>query len=161
MRVPVEWRSASRECYAKFCEGHPHIKLTFRQWGDIIYGFNYAFRDYILETGERVKMPWGIGDFTISKKRRRDRYTCQDGHQFLIAPIDWEKTRKKGKRVFNFNLHTDGWGFKWKWFVRTGRMAYADIWYFKPSRISSRLIKHYVSQGDVYQDKYQEWDLVK
>lgn len=160
MRVKVGFRTASRECYNKFCENYPDIHLTFRQWGDIIYAFNYGFRDYLLETGDRCKMPWGLGDFAISKKKRKDRYTCKDGHQFLIMPIDWKKTREKGKRVFNFNLHTDGWGFRWKWFNQTARVKYADIWYFKPSRVSSRLIKHYVTQGDIYQNKYQEWDLL-
>lgn len=159
MRVKVGWRSCSRECYNQFCSLHPEVSLSFREWGDIIYTFNYNFRDHILETGERCKMPWGLGEFAISKKKRRTKYVRKDGSEFIIMPVDWKKTKEKGKRIFHFNLHTDGYGFKWKWFIGAARFKYPDIWYFKPSRISSRLINHYVNQEE-YQHKYQEWELL-
>lgn len=156
MRVKVEFRSCSRDCYKRFCETFPDVKISYSKWVDVIYTFNYNFRDHMLETGEKCKMPWGMGDFAVSKKKRKARYTCKDGHQFIILPIDWPKTRLKGKHVYNFNLHSDGWGFKWQWFIASARFKHAEIWFFKPSRISSRLIKHYVTQDD-YQQKYLDW----
>ena len=71
MRVKVEWRSASREQYYSFCKKYPTIKLTFDQWRNVLYGFNEAFKTYILETGEKVKMPYGFGEFSINKKRNK------------------------------------------------------------------------------------------
>lgn len=158
-RVKVEWRSASKECYRVFCETHPEIKISYRSWADIIYAFNYAFRDYILETGDRLKMPWGMGEFSILKKKKPARKTLEDGREVIKLPVDWAKTKLKGKRVFHFNLHTDGLSFKWKWFVKTARFKHSDVWFFIPSRISSRLIKHYLTIED-QQYKYQEWDII-
>lgn len=157
MRVKVDWRSCSKECYENFCKEHPNVKIGYRQWADIIYAYNYAFRDYLLETGFKAKMPWGIGEFAISKKKRRSKYVRKDGSEFLILPVDWKKTKAKGKIVYNLNLHTDGYGFKWKWFLSKARFKYSEIWYFKPSRISSRLVTHYVQQEE-YRNKYQEWE---
>ena len=74
MRVKVDWRSASKDNYRLFCKKHPTIKLTYDEWRNIVYSFNEAFRIYILETGERVKMPYGFGEFSINKKKRRKQY---------------------------------------------------------------------------------------
>ena len=33
--------------------------------------FNEYFKNYILETGEKVKAPFGFGEFSINKKKRK------------------------------------------------------------------------------------------
>ena len=71
MRVKIDWRSASLENYKIFCKKHPTIKLTYDEWRNIIYSFNEAFKNYILETGEKAKLPFGFGEFSINKKKRR------------------------------------------------------------------------------------------
>ena len=59
MRVKVDWRSASIENYKNFCKKHPSIKLTYDEWRNIIYTYNESFKEYILETGEKAKLPYG------------------------------------------------------------------------------------------------------
>jgi hypothetical protein len=156
MRVKLDWRSASKENYNSFCKKHPSIKLTFDQWRNIIYSFNDAFREYILETGERAKLPFGFGEFSISKKKRR-KIKGIDGKEFVNLPIDWKKTKEKGKRIYNFNFHTEGYFFGWMWFKRTARFKQSNLWYFKPSRNTSRLLSHYLRADDKYQHTYHEW----
>ena len=158
MRVKVEYRSCSKECYKQFKLNNPNVQISYTDWANIIYTHNYAFRDYLLETGERVKLPWGFGYLAISKKvRKLKRVSKVTGKEIMNLPINWEKTRQKGKHVYHLNLHTEGFGFRWKWFPNSARFAHADIWYFKPSRVSSRLLTHYLKQPD-YQHKYNEWD---
>jgi hypothetical protein len=70
MRVAIDWRSASKENYNNFKSEKPEINLSFDDWKRVVYGFNYMFVEHMLETGEKVKLPCGIGDFAINKKKR-------------------------------------------------------------------------------------------
>jgi nucleoid DNA-binding protein len=156
MRVKVEWRSASKDNYNKFCKKFPDIELTFDEWRNIIYSFNESFKEHILETGEKAKLPFGFGVFSINKKKRR-RMKDKNGKEFINLPIDWQKTKEKGKRIYNFNFHTEGYFFGWVWFKNTARFRNSDLWYFKPSRSTSRLLAHYLKTNDKYMNIYREW----
>jgi len=156
MRTAVDWRSASRENYTNFCRRHPSIYLTFDQWKSVIYEFNESFKEYILETGDKVKFPFGFGEFSINKKKRKKTIEF-NGQSKIGLPIDWKKTREKGKVIYNFNFHTEGYFFGWKWFKHTTRFKNVDLWYFKPARSTSRLLAHYLTINNKYQHIYREW----
>ena len=155
MRTHIDWRSASKDNYNNFCKKHPSIKLTFDEWRNIIYSFNESYKNYILETGEKAKLPFGFGEFSINKKKRRKKKGLND--EFVNLPIDWQKTKEKGKVIYNFNYHTEGYFFGWMWFKQTARFKNFDLWYFKPSRLTSRLLSHYLKTNDKYQYIYNEW----
>jgi nucleoid DNA-binding protein len=70
-RVKVEWRSASKENYVDFCKKNSDIKISFDKWRNIIYSFNESFKIYILETGDKGRLPSGFGEFSINKKKRK------------------------------------------------------------------------------------------
>jgi len=156
MRVKIDWRSASKDNYNNFCKKHPSVKLTFDEWRNIVYTYNDSFKEYILETGERAKLPYGFGEFSINKKKRR-KMKGVDGKEFVNLPIDWKKTKEKGKRIYNFNFHTEGFFFGWVWFKKTARFRHSQLWYFKASRNTSRLLSHYLKTDDRYQHVYCEW----
>ena len=155
MRVKIDWRTASKENYNNFCKKHPSIKLTFDEWRNIVYSFNDAFKNYILETGEKAKLPFRFGEFSINKKKRRKKKGVND--EFVNLPIDWQKTKEKGKVIYNFNYHTEGFFFGWMWFKGSTRLKNVDLWYFKPSRTTSRLLSHYIKTDEKYQHLYREW----
>ena len=71
MRTKIDWRSSSKENYNNFCRKNPTIKVTFDEWRNIIYQYNEHFKNYILETGERARLPFGFGEFSINKKKRK------------------------------------------------------------------------------------------
>ena len=152
MRVKIDWRSSSRENYNNFCKKHPDVKISFDEWKNIVYTFNES----LLETGERAKLPFGFGEFSINKKKRR-KIKGVDGKEFVNLPIDWPRTKEKGKVIYNFNYHTEGYFFGWVWFKETARLKHTDLWYFKPSRTTSRLLSHYIKTNDKYQHIYREW----
>lgn len=156
MRVKVDWRTASRESYKDFCDKYPNIHLSFDQWKGIIYSFNESFRDYILETGEKAKFPSGFGEFSINKKRGKKSIT-KDGKEYIKLPVDWKKTREKGKKIYNFNFHTEGYIFGWMWFKETSRIRHNELWFCKPVRATSRLLSHYIKIDNKYQHMYKEW----
>lgn len=155
MRTAVDWRSASRDNYRIFCKKHPSIKLTYDEWRNILYTFSESFRNYILETGERAKLPYGFGEFSINKKKRKKLIGLKD--EFINLPVDWKRSKEKGKRIYNFNYHTEGFFFGWMWFKETIRLKNSDLWYFKPSRTTSRLLAHYIKADNKYQHLYNEW----
>lgn len=159
-RVPVEYRSASKDCYKDFCKKYPQIKITAQQYYNIIRTYNIMFRDYILETGDKAKMPWGIGTFSINKKKTRKYGTnWKTGERVLALPIDWKKTREAGKHIYNFNYHTEGYKFRWLWFNDSAYFLKSDVWNFIPSRESSRALadKLLRSKDTNYSDIYHEW----
>ena len=155
-RSAVDYMTGGKEAYKDFCISYPNIKLTIDEWRDIIYSFNYACRDYILETGERIKFWSGFGEFSIIKKKRKTKKKIGD-KEYINLPIDWVKTREKGKVIYFMNYHTEGYFFGWQWFKKTARFKFSDLWYFKPSRVSSRLLAHYLKVNDKYQHVYNEW----
>jgi nucleoid DNA-binding protein len=158
MRTKIDWRSSSKENYSNFCKKHPTIKITFDEWRNIIYLYNDNFKNYILETGEKARLPFGFGEFSINKKKRRKTKTV-DGKEIVNLPVDWQKTRLKGKIIYNFNFHTEGFFFGWQWFKDPARFKFSDLWYFKTSRLSSRLINHYIKTDEKYQHIYREWNI--
>lgn len=157
-RVKVEWRSASKENYELFCKKFPDIKLTFVEWEQIIYAYNDMFREHILETGNKEKLPVGLGDISIIKKKRRKTITY-DGVEHINLPIDWQKTKEKGKVIYNFNYHTEGFFFGWMWFKKSARFKHSNLWFFKACRVTSRLINHYIKVDPKYQHIYREWQI--
>jgi hypothetical protein len=131
--------------------------MSFLQWKNIIYTFNESFRDYILETGDKAKYPFGFGEFSINKKKRKKVSKDKNGIEHINLPIDWVKTKQKHKVIYNFNFHTEGYFFGWMWFRRTARFKFANLWCFKPSRATSRLLAHYIKTDEHYQQIYHQY----
>jgi len=159
-RSAVDWRSSGTINYKEFCVNYPQIKISIKQWKSILYGFSKEFKFYILETGNKAKLPFGLGTFAIEKKKRKHYKVTPDGKQYINLPIDWVKTKEKGKIIYNFNYHTEGYYFGWKWFRPRGTFTLCDLWDFKPSRVSSRLLAYYINSDNKYAQLYKEWRLV-
>lgn len=159
MRVKVQYRSASSEAYEAFCRDYPKLVIPKDVWRALLQEINYTYRDYILQTGEKLRLPHGFGDLSINKKKnKRTRIDPKDGKEKICMPIDWAATKKKGKRVYNFNSHTEGYYFGWVYFSDSSRIIYPHLWRFKASRTSSRLLGKYLKDPDhTYQHMYREW----
>lgn len=157
MRTKCEYRTASKKAYSRFKKDTKFRKIDYKTFSKIIYSFNKYFREYILETGERVKYPNGIGEFTVRKKiRKKTKYLPGMG-EVSNLPIDWQKTKEYGKVIYILNHHSSGYYFGWYWIRTTARFEMADLWFFKPSRDSSREIAKYVKKDEKYQHLYKEW----
>lgn len=157
-RVSVEYRTSSKAAYDKFIADNPTLSISFEKWKEVIYTFNELFRDYVLESGEKAKLPFGLGSFAISKKKPK-RYKTHEGKEYINLPVDWAKTRKAGKKIYHLNTHTDGCRFKWFWFPTESRIYQVHIWNFKPSRTSSRKIKEYLTKPNSnFSQLYKSWE---
>jgi len=155
-RVKVEFRTASKENYKKFCLKFSSINITYEQYKQIIYEYSYVFRDYILHSGEDAKLPWGLGSFRIVKKK--PKYSVIDpktGKEHVNLPIDWKSTKELKKKVYHLNYHTDGYRCKWFWIRKNSRIHKCEIWSFKFSRTTSRALKAQLYKDPIYHQIYQ------
>lgn len=158
MRVKYDWRSGSKNNYEDYCNKNPDDQITFKNWSEVILSFNNLFADYMLDTGFKGKLPSGLGEFVINKKKRK-RINIVDGKQYVKLPIDWQKTREKGKYIYNFNYHTEGYFFGWKWLPDSARFKYSDLWYFKVSREKSRKLGMLLKTEPERQHIYGTWTI--
>lgn len=156
MRTKKEYRTASKQVFERFKLKYPEIKINYTMWCNVIYNFNYACRDYMLETGLKVKFPYGFGDFAVTKYKQKRFGKSPDGKDVVALSIDWKKTKLHGKTIYHMNYDTGGYNFRWYWFPRSARFEKHKLFNFKPCRVTSRLITHYVRQ-ESYRNKYLQW----
>lgn len=157
MRKKVDFRTGSKENYINFCNAHPEIDLPFDEWLSIIRMYSELVRDYVLETGRIFKFPKGIGEFVINK-RKVPKVIERDGKDIITLPINWQKTKEKGKRIYEMNYHTEGYKFSWMWMNRRkSKLDMSGLWKFEPHRKSKRLLASYLKSGKGYHDLYCEW----
>ena len=157
-RTHIDYRSTQESAYRDFKLQHPDIKISFKKWKEIVYAFNDDFRNYILETGDRERLPYGFGEFSIIKKKRKQIVVDPLGVSHNNLPVDWKRTMEKGRRIFLMNYDTEGYFFGWKWFKDTARFKGRAYWYFKPTRLSSRMLAHYIKADKNNQHIYKEWN---
>lgn len=158
-RIKRQYCTTRPEVYERFIERtKPSLEVNSLLWRKIVYMINQAYRDYILETGEKVRMPFGFGDLSINKKLRKHTTKYPDGNDRICLPIDWVKTRKAGKHIYNFNEHSDGYFYGWIYFRPSGRMKFNKLWDFSASRDSSRLLAKYIKAPNTdYKYLYREY----
>lgn len=161
-RVSVEYRTAGKNVYEKFCKLHPDVKVSFEDWKKVIYTFNELFREYVLESGDKVKMPQGLGPFAVNKKKKKPYKNFKDknGNAYVNLAIDWGRTKKIGKKVYHMNAHTDGYSYKWLWFGSDARFFLSSIWTFTASRETSRLLGSLLKKPNSHHAQlYKTWTL--
>lgn len=148
MRLKRDYRSSSRKNYDAFCLKYPEISITFSKWKQILFTANKKFITHALETGSPVKLPHGFGVLAVHKWQVRSyKINKATGEKIITLPVDWKKTREEGKKIFNFNFHTTGCGYKWKWFPKMARLPESPVWVFRPARSISREITRYVANS--------------
>ncbi|SEW21560.1 hypothetical protein SAMN05428988_3224 [Chitinophaga sp. YR573] len=161
MRPRIDYRSTSKAAYNDFCSQHPNEQISFIQYKEIILGFNTLLADHVLETGERIKLPFGLGEISIAKFRppRQKTFLNKTGKAVTITglPINWQKTREHKKIIYHLNAHTDGNKYRWKWFVKNARFAGAGCFSFRANRIPSRKLAQYLKSDPKYAQIYRQW----
>lgn len=70
MRVKKEYTTSSKENYERFLKEHKVSKsqLSFDKYEKIIKICNWMYVEYMLETGNKVKLPGGFGEIAVSKR---------------------------------------------------------------------------------------------
>lgn len=159
-RPVIDYKTAGKEAYKRFCQQNPGVQITCKDFRTIVRAFNTEMREHILQTGDRLKVGM-LGSFSINKKKTRRFVELKTGEQYIILPVDWKKSKQLGKRVYHLNHHSDGYRYSWIWFRDDARSRFSDIWYFKAARPSSRRITDYVKLGNDFCERYKQWESMK
>jgi len=80
--------------------------VTYTEYVDICSRFYKAISRAIIDDGIKYKLPHGMGQVYVLKKK-----VCYNNR----LSIDWQSTVKEGKKVFNLNEHTKGFKYVFLW----------------------------------------------
>lgn len=80
--------------------------VTYAEYVEICSIFYKEISKAIIDEGIRFKLPFSLGEVFIVKRKVRVNNKM---------PIDWQKTVEFGKKIFIFNEHTGGYGYKFFW----------------------------------------------
>lgn len=157
MRPKINFRTASKENYLEFCKKNSSIDLTFEQYKSIIYTYNELLVKVLLETGDAIKLPFGLGTLVINKYKPTKYRIDKNGVEKVNLPIDWQETKKQGKYIYLLNTHTEGYKYYFMWNYWKARMRMSYIWKFEMARVNSRLLNSYLKKhNSPYRDIYLE-----
>ena len=161
-RPKIDYRSTSKEAYDKFCEKNPNIDLSYIDYKRIIYTYNANVVNHMLETGDQLKLPYGLGPLVINKYKPKKFCIDSDGKERINLPIDWIETKKAGKYIYLLNSHTEGYKFYWMWNHWKSKLKLAHIWKVVMARNNSRLLNDYLKKpNSKYKDIYKEYPRTK
>jgi len=156
------FRTASKECYEKFCTQNPDVTLSFEDYKKILYTYNSNLITHLLETGDVMKFPYGLGELVVNKYKPKKYKKYKDGNEKINMAVDWVETKKAGKYIYLLNAHTDGFRFYWLWSHLKARIKAAQIWRFNLARIHSRMLKTYLKKpGGKYKDIYKQFPRIR
>lgn len=80
--------------------------VTYKEYVSICTIFYQMISKAIIDDGIRFKFPFGLGELFILKRKIK----CNNK-----MPIDWVLSVKEGKRIYNLNEHSLGFGYKFFW----------------------------------------------
>ncbi len=154
-RPVTDLNTGSRACYDKFRKEFPNIDISWQIYNSIIREINLQYITWCLESGHAAKLPYGLGNLFISKRKPVKKFTDENGEHSLL-PIDWNESAKQGKTVYHLNHHTDGYRFRWFWHKADSRIKSSPIWKLYPAKKACVLLKEYLTkpEGEYFQKYY-------
>lgn len=157
MRPKRDWKTGSKASYDEFKEDHKDIEIDFMTFKKVLYRFNDLIMNHLLETGARIRLPYGLGALAITKYKPV-KYREIEGVTYNNLPIDWKASREAGKLIRTLNLHTNGYKFYFAWFFRHARIKCSFIWKFSVSRTYSRKLASLLKDSSgKYKNIYYQW----
>lgn len=149
-------RTGSLEFYKEFKERYPKYNISYKEYVSILKYYNLQIANHVLDTGQKIKLPWGIGELCINKYKRKVYKIDSKGEKVYNYKIDFQKSKELGKKVYHLNLHTDGYQYHWFWSTTTSKIKYARIWSLTMAREHSReLVRRLKLPTSQYKDLYR------
>lgn len=128
--------------YIKDIEPGNTLFVSRGKHGEILKRANELFSEYVLDFAYRVRLPFSLGVMGITKKRLNFASNR--------LPIDWENSRKYGRRIYHTNEHTNEYKYRWAWYPGTNGTKHASCYLFVPTRTNSRKLAALLKQGKDY-----------
>ena len=134
----------SPKLYKEYIAANPDIKISFREFSDIIKNSNKKIASIVSDDAYGFKLPENLG------------YLCVIKYKTNSKAINWADTNKYGKTIYYLNLHSFGYRYHIKWF-KTGilRFAFNEVYKFAPLKDMRIAVSNQVRA----EKEYFEWQL--
>ena len=103
----------------------------------IVRLINTQYLLYAVETGEFVKLPFGLGSFAVAKRTLKKKFNPETCKLELKREVNWVETIKAQKIVYFLNQNTNGVFCRWMWYKDKSSIMFPNIWslsFSKPAR---------------------------
>jgi hypothetical protein len=119
----------NREAYNSYKKKYPNSKIDYNQFILVLKSSTALIRDNILDNPLGFKLPYNLGYIAVDKFKAKDTYIA----------VDWQSTRRLGRRVPLTNLHSFGYMYKIKFFPNP-KINPIKNYVFKAHRVLKRLL---------------------
>lgn len=149
--------TGSKAVFKEFAKTNPQLNIDNKQYKQIIEEINLYYIDHILETGNMIFIPNGLGKMIIQKNKRRLKPTKDGTSKYFKAPINWPESYKQGKLVYYLNESTDGFTYRYQWHKKASYIEKSPIWSLVMTREAKRLLKERIENSEKdYKSLYRE-----
>lgn len=104
---------------------------SYSEYSKILKEFNLRLRHKIIYEGEKVKLPYRLGELYI--KKFENNFDPENSKKWRI---DFKKTKELGHKVY----FGSDYGYRWQWVKQKCVVKGKRYYSFKPCRKASRLI---------------------
>lgn len=155
--LPCDMLTGSKKMYDVFKEQNPKIQIDFRTYKNIIEEINIYYLNHILETGNMVFLPNGLGKMVIQKNKRYFKLTKDKKSKYLKAPVNWAESQKQNKIIYYLNENTDGYTYRFSWLKRASYINPCSIWSLVMTKFAKNLLKERIESSEKdYRTLYKE-----
>ena len=125
--IKFDLTTGGGKSFSVFQSQNKQIHLTSTQFKKVIEAINAFYIETLLESGNIVVLPNGLGKIMIQKNKRRVRKD-KNGNPYLKAPVNWAESYKQGKVVHHLNESTNGFTYRYLWFKSGAWLEHHPIW---------------------------------
>jgi hypothetical protein len=121
-----------KEYISHFEENHPY-HITYAEYCEVVSDYLKYISELVVVKSMTFKLPFRLGTISVHKHKPVFASTQK-------MAIDWQATRKEGKVVRNFNTHSNGYSYKFRWDREGSIDKHMILYAFKPSRQNARQV---------------------
>lgn len=159
-RPSRDFRSSSKENFEVFCKERPEVKIDYATFKKIIYTWNNMYVKHMLDTGDRLKLAYGLGPLAVTMYKPKRYKKNKEGKEIIGLPINWKETKKEGRYIYHLNYQTDGYKYYWYWNPHESYIRNAVIWKLEMARVHSRALSSILQNpNDLRKHTYKQWKL--
>jgi hypothetical protein len=131
--------------YKKYKEGQKKFRFTKTELANVRRILNEEILEEMLN-GAVINLPYKLGWLYILKTKGFKMSATGD----MIAPLDFNKTKEFGRKVYIDNTEFDGFSFKSKWFKKRKDHNSMFFFTFKLNKFSREKLKEKLKIKNFY-----------
>lgn len=113
--------------------------MTYREYKDIMDSFCILLVKYLVNTGDKYKIPGGMGTLFI----RRNKQIIDEN---TYRRVDFGATRKLGKNIYHYNQHSNGYYARFKWDKTRAYIVNKHTFKFNATRWAKRYLAQQIKK---------------